>query len=104
MYSFLLGLTLVVLSPARSTPPPTPSLAPSGHTRTYFIAADELIWDYAPTGTNQITGKPFDELQLTWTKPGPNRLGSKMKKALYREYTDVSFKTLKPRAAQDAYL
>ncbi len=33
-----------------------------------------------------------------------HRIGSKSKKALYREYTDASFQTLKPRAAEDEYL
>jgi hypothetical protein len=28
-------------------------------TRTYYIAADEVDWDYAPSGKNQITGEPF---------------------------------------------
>jgi hephaestin len=102
MHTALLGL-LVAFAPIspKATIPPVKAV---GHTRTYFIAADELIWDYAPSGMNQITGKPFDDVQQTWTKPGANRLGSKMKKALYREYTDASFKTLKPRAPQDAYL
>jgi hephaestin len=28
----------------------------TGKTRTYFIAADEVQWDYAPSGKNLITG------------------------------------------------
>jgi hypothetical protein len=26
---------------------------------TYYIAADEVAWDYVPSGRNQLTGKPF---------------------------------------------
>jgi hypothetical protein len=32
-----------------------------GETRSYHIAAVEIKWDYAPTGYNQINGKPLDE-------------------------------------------
>lgn len=28
-----------------------------GETRNYYIAADEVIWDYGPTGDNNIDGK-----------------------------------------------
>src|ERR1044071_560852 len=83
---------------------PTVSTAPPPHVRTYFIAADELTWDYAPTGINQISGKPFEGIQTLFTKQGPQQIGSKSKKALYREYTDASFRTLKARPASDAYL
>lgn len=77
---------------------------PTGRTRVYFIAADEVIWDYAPTGINQITGRPFEGLQLFITTQGPTQIGRKSKKALYREYTDSTFRTLKPRAPDDEYL
>lgn len=78
--------------------------APPGKTRVYYIAADELIWDYAPSGMNQITGKPFDAFQQLFTKSGPTQIGSKSKKALFREYTDATFSTLKMRSPDDAYL
>ncbi|MBA3646154.1 MAG: hypothetical protein H0W63_08235, partial [Gemmatimonadaceae bacterium] len=32
----------------------------SSHTRVYYIAADELVWNYAPLGHNGITGTPFN--------------------------------------------
>src|SRR3954463_14416191 len=83
----------------RLHPPP-----PAGRTRVYYIAADEVIWDYAPSGTNQISGKPFEGIQLLWTARAPQQIGSKYRKALYREYTDSSFSTLKPRAPEDAYM
>src|SRR3954447_8215705 len=28
-------------------------------TRVYYIAADEVNWDYAPAGRNVIAGRPF---------------------------------------------
>jgi hephaestin len=68
-----------------------------GVTRTYFIAADEVVWDYAPLGFNNITGEPFDDAANVFVQNGPDRIGSKYLKALYREYTDGTFTHLKPR-------
>ena len=67
-----------------------------GQTRTYYIAADEVVWDYAPTGTNLSEGRPFNEIERPWMEPGPQVIGRKAKKALYREYTDGTFSVLKP--------
>jgi len=71
----------------------------SGRTHTYYIAADEVVWDYAPGGTHQITGRPFEGLEREFTEPQVDRLGRVYKKAIYREYTDSTFATLKPRPA-----
>ena len=59
-----------------------------GQTRTYWIAADDVVWDYAPTGINQITGEPFDEVANVFVQNGPDRIGKVYLKALYREYTE----------------
>lgn len=74
------------------------SAVPS-QTRTYFIAADEVEWDYAPTGANKVEGRAFNEDERFFMEAGPTTIGRKAKKALYREYTDSTFATLKPRAA-----
>jgi len=84
-------------------PAQTPAPHP-GKTRTYFIAADEVDWDYAPLGRDEAMGHPFDELQKWYTESGPHRIGRVYKKALYREYTDASFSALKPRPASEQYL
>ena len=76
----------------------------TGTTRTYYIAADEVVWDYAPSGMNVITGKPFHGMEEIWTRRGPTQIGTKYKKALFREYTDSSFTTLKPRSAEWEHL
>jgi manganese oxidase len=76
---------------------------PAGRTRTYFIGADEVAWDYAPLGTNAITGRPFDDVADTYVRTGPGRIGSRYVKCLYRAYTDASFTHLAPRPEQDAY-
>ena len=73
-------------------------------TRVYYVAADEVDWDYAPTGRDEAMGHPFDELQKGYTESGPHQIGRICKKAIYREYTDDTFATLKKRDADDAYL
>jgi FtsP/CotA-like multicopper oxidase with cupredoxin domain len=73
-------------------------------TRTYYVAADEVEWDYAPTGVNRITGKPFGESENRFVQSGPDRIGKVYKKSLYREYTDESFRTLKPRPPEWEHL
>lgn len=78
--------------------------AHSGRTRWYYIAADELEWNYVPMGKNMITGQPFTPFQQMFTTSGPHQIGGISRKALYREYTDKTFNTLKPRAAEDEYL
>jgi FtsP/CotA-like multicopper oxidase with cupredoxin domain len=70
--------------------------AASGKTRTYYIAADQVEWDYAPSGLNQITGEAFDEDANVFVENGPDRIGKVYLKSQYREYTDASFTTLKP--------
>ena len=72
--------------------------------RTYYIAADEVEWDYAPTGTNVTFGRPFNAEEKWYMEPGPTRIGRRVKKALYREYTDATFKTLKPRPPEWQHL
>src|SRR5437870_4535669 len=69
-----------------------------GQVRTYYLAAEEQVWDYAPTGANQVTGEPFDEEARVFTANGPDRIGTRYLKALYVEYTDAGFTTVKPRA------
>src|SRR5262245_37208181 len=72
---------------------------PQGATRTYYIAADEVDWNYAPADHDHMSGKPYDERARYYTESGPDRIGPIYRKAVYREYTDASFTTLKPRPA-----
>jgi len=82
--------------------PPTTS----GIVRTYYVAAEETEWDYAPLGMDMSTGKgmPFEGAAVAYTQPGPNHIGHVYRKAVYREYTDGTFATRKPRLPQDEYL
>ncbi|WP_211177582.1 multicopper oxidase domain-containing protein [Pseudonocardia acidicola] len=74
-----------------------PSQQSAPQTRTYYIAADEVPWNYAPDGKNDITGAAFDAVASKYTAAGPARIGTTYVKSLYREYTDATFTTLTPR-------
>lgn len=76
--------------------------APTTHT--YYVAADEVVWDYAPTGMDKMTNAPFDEIGRMFMESGPRAIGREYKKALYREYTDDTFTTLKPRPPEWEHL
>ncbi|MBC5805957.1 MAG: copper oxidase [Candidatus Eremiobacter antarcticus] len=76
---------IVVAAPAQS------------RVRTYYIAADDVRWNFAPSGQDLVAGKalpPRHPLQLGWV----------YHKAIYREYTDATFCHLKARGPHDAYL
>ena len=83
----------------RVSPKPT-----GGKVRTYYVAADEVEWDYAPHGIDHMTGKPFEGFAKLHTERGPHRIGTKYLKAVYREYTDETFQKLKERKPEDQCL
>ena len=89
----------VVTFPAKGVAQAThPDSAPK--LRTYYVAADEVEWDYAPGGVNKMMGMKFDGYSKVFVDRGPHRIGSIYRKALYREYTDETFARLKPRPAE----
>ncbi|XP_027581330.2 coagulation factor VIII [Pipra filicauda] len=60
-------------------------------TWTYYIAAEEMDWDYAPV-------KPVSldrNISSLYLEPGPQRIGSKYKKVVFVEYEDATFKKRK---------
>jgi multicopper oxidase len=64
-------------------------------TQTYFIAIEEIEWEYFPP-----TGTPANELdksQRTSTNASANRVGTGYRKVIYRGYTDESFTTVSPQ-------
>jgi FtsP/CotA-like multicopper oxidase with cupredoxin domain len=78
--------------------------ASSPITRTYYIAADDVIWDYAPSGINRITGKPFNDEAAFWVVRAADRLGRVFKKTIFREYTDATFTSRTPRPSEWEHL
>ncbi|MGC2473171.1 MAG: multicopper oxidase domain-containing protein [Candidatus Sulfotelmatobacter sp.] len=96
--TFVLLFALVTF-PAKGVAQATqPDSAPK--VRTYYVAADEVEWDYAPGGVNKMMGMKFDGYSKVFVERGPHRIGSIYRKALYREYTDETFAHLKPRPAE----
>ena len=76
----------------------------SGQVRTYYIAADEIDWNYLPSGIDGMTGTKPQGYAKLYTQSGSGYIGSVYRKAVYREYTDATFEHLKPRPADQAYL
>ncbi len=65
--------------------------------RTYYIAADDVLWNFAPSGRDLIAGTALPPVQAP-------QLGWSYHKALYRAYTDGTFRHLKTRGPASAYL
>lgn len=85
----------------------TSNQSPPGRTRTYYIAADDVTWDYVPGGIDVITGKPFQSVgrfQVAPDKVVERPVPTAYVKTLYREYTDATFKTLKLRPPEWEHL
>ena len=98
-----LSMLIVVCGSVAHESPREPNPT-GGQTRTYYIAADELDWDYAPSGTDQIHGEKYHFQDDPNSKGALNPNASTYRKALFREYTDATFATLKPRADAWAHL
>ena len=71
----------------------------SGQVRRYYIAAEEVAWNYVPSSWDNWLGVPIGEsprANITGIT-APGSLGTTWQKALYRGYTDASFTTLSPQ-------
>ena len=60
----------------------------SNNVREYWIQADDVRWDYAPSGMNLMAGREFEGGELVFVGPGDGLIGRVYKKAIYRLYTD----------------
>ncbi len=77
----------------------------TGHVRTYYIAADEMDWTYVPSRADQaLTGKKDDYSKDPAAKGTLDPNATTYRKAIYREYTDATFRTVKPRPDAWAHL
>jgi FtsP/CotA-like multicopper oxidase with cupredoxin domain len=68
----------------------------TGETRVYYIAADEVEWNYAPAGNVLFDLQCCGE-DAPWLERGKDGRPPVFKKAVFREYTDETFAHLKPR-------
>ena len=73
-------------------------------TRTYYIAAEEINWDYAPAGRDLMMGQDFGDAAKVFVARSNNRIGAIYKKARYVEYTDATFSKRKPPPPGSRYL
>ncbi|XP_006895636.1 PREDICTED: ceruloplasmin-like [Elephantulus edwardii] len=75
--------------------------------RHYYIAAEEIIWNYAPSGKDAFTNEDLTAIgseSEIFFEQGPTRIGSSYKKLVYREYTDNSFAKRKERGPDEEHL
>ena len=81
-----------------------PGMRADARVRQYYIAADELDWNYMPTGKDGMMGMEPTRYAKFYLTRGPHLIGPVYRKAMYREYTDASFAHLKPRPSDRVYL
>jgi manganese oxidase len=91
-----------------------------GVTRTYYISADPVVWDYAPK-RHDVLAVQFEEkaeeqgapasqdeegegAASTYIDRGPGRIGSQYEKCLYRGYSDDTFSHPLERPLEQRYL
>ncbi|XP_040125872.2 ceruloplasmin isoform X2 [Ictidomys tridecemlineatus] len=77
------------------------------HVRHYYIAAEEIIWNYAPSGIDIFTKENLtapESDSRVFFEQGSTRIGGSYKKLVYREYTDVTFTKQKERGPEEEHL
>jgi FtsP/CotA-like multicopper oxidase with cupredoxin domain len=94
---FVAGVILFLITLAASSRAAQAPQANPVRVHIYFIAADEVDWNYVPRGRN-LTGSPEAENESQAIKQTTYR------KAIYREYTDATFSTLKLRPPEWEHL
>jgi FtsP/CotA-like multicopper oxidase with cupredoxin domain len=76
-----------------------------GRVRTYYVAADEVDWTYVPARADQaLTGKPDDYANFPGSQGTLDPNATTYRKARFREYTDSTFRVLKPAGEHWAHL
>jgi FtsP/CotA-like multicopper oxidase with cupredoxin domain len=68
----------------------------AAHKRVYYIAADEVEWNYVPAAKNLVTGQDLTDAENVYARGGTDRIGSIYRKAVYHGYTDATFSTRTP--------
>lgn len=82
-----------------------PALA--GATRSYYVAAEKVLWDYAPLGGDACSGslQPFSDVGAAKAVNNATmgQIGSRRYRAMYVEYTDATFTVRKVRPSTIPY-
>ncbi|KAM9316482.1 ceruloplasmin-like [Gastrophryne carolinensis] len=78
----------------------------SPNTVTYYVAAEEIEWDYSPNRTWENNWHPDNDERYgdIFLNVSQISIGSKYKKAVYRAYTDHTFKTQVKRSKGEQHL
>ncbi|KAM5180408.1 ferroxidase HEPHL1 [Mantella aurantiaca] len=85
--------------------PPVP--LPMGPVRRYFIAAEKVLWNYAPTNYDKFTDNALDDMNsdsATFFTKSSMGIGGSYWKVHYTEYTDESFSVKKTRTEDEEHL
>nr|XP_008106315.1 PREDICTED: hephaestin-like protein 1 [Anolis carolinensis] len=75
-----------------------------GTMRTYYIAAEEMEWDYAPDKNWTEGMSTEDSYGHVFLNHGEDLIGSKYKKVVYREYKNGEFTEQKTRSVKEQHL
>lgn len=73
----------------------------------YFLAIDEQDWNYAPSGNNLFDGGSLlqpNSASEQYFQTNSARKGGVYRKALYREYEDMTFSSPKTRGPEEEHL
>ncbi|XP_030009984.1 hephaestin-like protein 1 isoform X3 [Sphaeramia orbicularis] len=85
----------------------TSPTAENGVVRNYYLAAEEVLWDYAPSGRDLINNVSLTEAdsasEVFFGRDG-GRIGGQYLKVIYTEYTDNTFTTKKARTPETQHL
>uniref|UniRef100_A0A8D0HPU9 Ceruloplasmin n=1 Tax=Sphenodon punctatus TaxID=8508 RepID=A0A8D0HPU9_SPHPU len=77
--------------------------------QTHYIMAEEVEWDYSPDRSwelqrHNLQNSEFHSYSNVFLSRENGLIGSKYKKAVYREYTDGTFRIPKNRTSDDEHL
>ncbi|KAM7398054.1 hypothetical protein PAMA_006090 [Pampus argenteus] len=78
-----------------------------GVVRHYYLAAEKVLWNYAPSGKdliNNVSLTDADSASETFFGRDGGRIGGRYMKVIYKEYTDNTFTTAKPPTSDSGHL
>jgi len=77
----------------------------SGNIRRYYITAEQVSWNYAPTGYDNWLGVPIKNSPIAYQAgfTAPGSLGLIWEKAMYVGYTDASITRKTVQGATTAF-